>query len=106
MVAGWYDLTFASPISLPAGTYWLGMISGSTSYVAAFRYSTVSGSRSYNPNSHSAGPTNPLGTASVDGELTSLYATYTLQPQGSGIREGPPSSCGMWSAPGRADGRA
>jgi len=35
--AGWYQLTFASPVALSAGNWWLGMISGGTTG-AAHRY--------------------------------------------------------------------
>jgi thermitase len=75
--AGWYGLTFASPIALQAGNYWIGMISGSSSYVAGFRYAIVSNSRAYNANTYASGPSNPFGTASIDGEQMSEYATYT-----------------------------
>jgi thermitase len=75
--AGWYDLRFASPVSLAAGYYWLGVISGGSSYVAGFRYASVSGSRVYNLNSYGSGPNSPFGNASTDGEQMSIYATYT-----------------------------
>jgi hypothetical protein len=75
--AGWYDLRFVSPVSLAAGNYWLGVISGGSSNVAGFRYASVSGSRAFNPNSYSSGPSSPFGSASTDGEQMSIYATYT-----------------------------
>jgi thermitase len=75
--AGWYDLVFASPVALQAGSYWIGMISGDSTHVAGFRYSSVSGSRLYNVNGYSSGPTDPFGSATVDSELMSVYATYT-----------------------------
>ena len=75
--AGWYDLTFSAPVKLLPGNYWLGVISGGTSKVAGFRYDSVSNSRDWNQNTYTAGPTNPFGTATVDAEQTSLYATYT-----------------------------
>jgi subtilisin family serine protease len=87
--AGWYDLTFPAPVALQAGNYWIGMISGSTSHVAAFRYTSVSGSRDYNVNSYAAGPSNPFGTPTVDGERMSEYATYTA---GGGGTPAPVSS--------------
>jgi hypothetical protein len=37
----------------------------------------VSGSRVFNPNSYSSGPSDPFGSASTDGEQMSIYATYT-----------------------------
>ena len=77
--AGWYDLPFGAPVSLTAGRYWIGTISGGTARVASLRYATSSASRAYNSNSYTSGPTNPFGTPSVDGELMSVYATYTTQ---------------------------
>jgi hypothetical protein len=75
--AGWYDLTFPSGVSVSAGKYWIGVITGGTSGVAGFRYSNVSGSRDYNVNTYTSGPTNPFGSVSSDSEQMSLYATYT-----------------------------
>jgi subtilisin family serine protease len=75
--SGWYDLSFSSPISLSAGNYWIGVITGPTSGVAAFRYDSVTGSRAYNANTYSAGPSNPFGGVTSDSEQTSLYATYS-----------------------------
>lgn len=74
--AGWYDLVFQTPISLPPGNYWIGMISGTTASVAAFRYQTQTNSRAYNGDTYSDGPSNPFGTPTIDSELMSVYATY------------------------------
>src|SRR5262249_35553298 len=78
--AGWYDMKFASPLKLAAGNYWLGVITGSTSRVAGFRYDSVSGGRDSNANTYASGATNPFGSFSSDSEQMSLYATYTTQP--------------------------
>ena len=78
--AGWYDLTFSNPVALQAGTYWIGVISGSTSLVTGFRWNSVSQARALNSNSYASGPSNPFGSASIDSEQMSIYATYTLQP--------------------------
>ncbi|MCW3031279.1 MAG: conserved secreted protein, partial [Solirubrobacterales bacterium] len=75
--AGWYDLTFSSPVKLAAGNYWIGVLTGATAGVAGFRFDSVSGSRDYNSNTFASGPTNPFGAVTVDSEQTSLYATYT-----------------------------
>ncbi len=75
--AGWYDLTFATPITLPTGTYWIGVITGNTSYIAAFRYSTATNSRAYNVNPYTNGPSTTFGTPTTDNEQMSIYATYT-----------------------------
>jgi len=45
--------------------------------VAGFRYDKVEGSRVWNANTYSSGPSNPFGAASIDGKQMSLYATYT-----------------------------
>ncbi len=75
--AGWYALTFATPLKLSAGNYWIGAVTGASSNVAGFRYDNVAGARDYNANTYTSGPSNPFGTPSADGEQTSLYATYT-----------------------------
>ena len=75
--AGWYDLTFSSPVKLAAGNYWIGVITGGTGKVAGFRYDSVSSSRDWNQNAYTSGPSNPFGASTVDAEQTSLYATYT-----------------------------
>jgi hypothetical protein len=75
--AGWYDLTFSGPPVLAAGNYWIGVITGLSSNVAGFRYDSVAGSRKFNTNTFTSGPTNPFGAATTDAEQASLYATYS-----------------------------
>ncbi len=75
--AGWYELAPASPLKLAAGNYWIGVITGSTSNVAGFRYDYLAGARYYDSNTYTSGSSNPFGSFSTDGEQTSLYATYT-----------------------------
>jgi hypothetical protein len=75
--AGWYDLTFPSAVHLAAGKYWLGLITGGASGVAAFRYTSVTGSRDYNADTYTDGPSSSFGSFSTDFEQMSLYATYT-----------------------------
>ena len=74
--AGWYALA-SSPRKLAAGNYWIGLIAGARAGVAGFRYGSVAGTRDFNANSYTSGPTNPFGSASSDGEQASLYATYS-----------------------------
>jgi len=74
--AGWYDLPFSSPVALQPGSYWIGIVSGGSSYVAAFRYASVSGSRVYNADSYADGVSDPFGAGSTDSEQMSLYASY------------------------------
>jgi subtilisin family serine protease len=77
--ANWYDLTFSTPLALQPGTYWIGMISGSTSHISNFRWNSVSKARAYNTNTYTNGPSNPFGSATIDSEQMSIYATYTTQ---------------------------
>jgi hypothetical protein len=90
--AGWYDLTFASPLKLNPGNYWIGAITGASSNVAGFRYDSVAGARNYNANSYTSGPSDPFGARSTDAEQTSLYATYTTQsPPPPPVNTAPPT---------------
>jgi hypothetical protein len=75
--AEWYDLPFASAVKLAPGNYWIGAITGATSGVAGFRYTSVTGSRDYNANTYASGASNPFGSVTTDAKQASLYATYT-----------------------------
>jgi hypothetical protein len=43
--AGWYDLPLASGVTLSPGKYWLGIYTGGTSAVAAYRYDEAASDR-------------------------------------------------------------
>ncbi|MEA2209267.1 MAG: hypothetical protein QOF54_1744, partial [Solirubrobacteraceae bacterium] len=94
--AGWYDLALASPLKLAAGNYWIGIITGATSSIAGFRYTSVSGARDYNANTYTSGASNPFGTPTTDAEQASLYATYTTAATGDqtapSVPQGPKAS--------------
>jgi len=75
--AGWYDLTFPTPLKLAAGNYWIGFISANTANVAAFRYDTLTKALDYNANTYTSGPSNPFGSPTITSQQISLYATYT-----------------------------
>jgi DNA-binding beta-propeller fold protein YncE len=70
----WYDLTFPTPLHLPAGNYWVGVLTGAKAGVAGYRYDRVARVGRYNA---TAGSIDPFGTAATDGRQMSLYATYT-----------------------------
>jgi subtilisin family serine protease len=74
--AGWYDLPLAAPVSLAPGNYWIGLMSGNTSRVAGFRWTSASGSRAVNGNIYTSGASDPFGSATVDGERMSVFATF------------------------------
>ena len=77
---GWYDLHLASPLKLPAGNYWIGVISGATAGVAGYREDSVASSRDLNANTYTSGPSEPFGTPTTDAQQISLYATYAPNP--------------------------
>ena len=77
-LAGWYKLDFAQPVSLNAGNYWIGVLTGDTSRAAAYCFDTASSNvRDFSDQVYSAGPSNPFGTVSQDNRVTSIYASYT-----------------------------
>ncbi|HWX75719.1 MAG TPA: hypothetical protein VNZ05_10450, partial [Solirubrobacteraceae bacterium] len=73
---GWFSLPLAAPVSLQPGTYWIGFITGATSEGMGYAYDSVESSRAYVADPFSAGPANPFGTATLDSEQASIYATY------------------------------
>jgi sugar lactone lactonase YvrE len=75
--SGWFDLPFSSPVTLSPGTYWLGFITGITTQGMGYVYDSVANSRAYNPNSYASGPSDPFGSATVDSQQASIYASYT-----------------------------
>lgn len=95
--SGWIDLPLPAPVTLPAGNYWLGFITGGANEGMGYVYDNVSGSRAYNANSYTSGPTEPFGTASTDSEQASIYATYTPAEPSS-----PPSSTALPTISGAA----
>jgi thermitase len=78
---GWYDLTLPAPVTLQPGNYWIGLIAGPTSKVAAIRFDTVAASRAINTNAYTAGPSDPFGSnTSTDSRQMSLYGVFTPAP--------------------------
>jgi hypothetical protein len=76
--SGWYDLPFASPVPLQAGTYWIGVLVGPTTNVFALRYDdSTASSGAVAAETYSNGPLNPFGTASIQYEQISIYGTYS-----------------------------
>jgi hypothetical protein len=76
--AGWYDLPFARPLTLPSGDYWLGLISGPQPDVAKFAFDPVPDSRAGNANAYAAGPSDPFGPIVTDSAQMSLYLMYDV----------------------------
>jgi hypothetical protein len=72
----WYDLPFASPVAVDAGRYWIGLLSGRSTGVAGFRWTSRTGCRVWNNDSYDDGPSDPFGPSTTDNELMSLYASW------------------------------
>ena len=75
--AGWIGLPFASAVSLPAGSYWLGYWYADSS--SRHYYTSVSGSERYAAAAYSASANPPASfpPPSSSGSSYSLYATLT-----------------------------
>jgi hypothetical protein len=74
-----YRMYFAKAVQLKPGTYWLGVLTGGDSGVAAIRYFPVARSAPTNANVFSAGPSDPFGPiASVDDTQLSVFALYAV----------------------------
>jgi len=75
---GWVDFNFSTPISIQAGTVWMGYIAACCD-LTQLRYDPLANDTRYNVDAggYADGPSNPFGTASTIGFHYSLYATYT-----------------------------
>jgi hypothetical protein len=100
---GWFDLSFATPVKLAPGNYWIGIMTGATGGVAGWRWDEVPLSRDYNSNEFTPGPTDPFGAVSQDSEEASLFATYTPEGGGAGVT-GPTGSTGATCTSGGGPG--
>jgi len=71
VAVAWNVFTFASPVTLAPGYYWLGLISDTalTSYGAA-----TTGTNRYNNDTYSDGPSNPFGTPATSTTERPIYA--------------------------------
>jgi glucose/arabinose dehydrogenase/PKD repeat protein len=74
---GWVDFTFPNPVSVSAGTIWMGYIASGVGDLTQMRYLNQAGAMRYNVDAggYSDGPSNPFGTATSSNKHYSLYAT-------------------------------
>jgi hypothetical protein len=77
--AGWAELSFAPNLELPAGSYWIGLLSGGQPGVVDVPYDSVQDALAVNGNAYSAGPSNPFGPITSGNQLLSLYLDYLVQ---------------------------
>jgi glucose/arabinose dehydrogenase len=74
---GWVDFPFANPVSVSAGTIWMGYIASGTGDLTQMRYLNQAGAMRWNVDAggYSDGPSNPFGTGTSSNKHYSLYAT-------------------------------
>jgi hypothetical protein len=76
---GWVDFTFPAPVTVPAGTVWMGYIAGWDNELTQLRFDDSPDELHYNrnPGGYEAGPSQQFGDATQSEKHYSLYATYT-----------------------------
>jgi hypothetical protein len=73
--ARWIDFTFPSPVSVSAGSLWIGFIANTTGGIARIAYTSSTGGLRFNNDTYSDGAANPFGTASSANEHFTIYAS-------------------------------
>jgi hypothetical protein len=74
-VAGWRTLAFPGSVSLPAGAYWIGLITGGTGAVGYWDIATAS--RCQENDACADGPMSRFGSCVPTDYQMSFYVTYT-----------------------------
>jgi hypothetical protein len=72
--AGWVALSFATPVRLGPGTYWIGLHTGGTTTVVRFAAEAVAGALRSNSDSYADGAASTFGTATTSDRRISMYA--------------------------------
>lgn len=70
--AGWVDFELSAPVSLKAGSYWVGLHSSTPSAVARWAGTGNEGALRFNSDSYSDGAASSFGTARTDAKELSL----------------------------------
>jgi hypothetical protein len=76
--SGMATLTFSPNLSLPAGDYWIGLLTGGQSDVARLSYDPDPGALASDTNTFVSGPSDPFGPITSQNELMSLYLDYLV----------------------------
>jgi hypothetical protein len=76
--SGWTVLSFTPYVKLPAGAYWIGLISGGHPGVATISYEHVPSVLDYNQDLYSAGASDPFGPITLGNQLISMYLDYLV----------------------------
>jgi hypothetical protein len=77
--AGWHHFLFATPLNVPKGNCWIGVITGKSSQVAGERFDSVPKAEDYNANSYLSGASKFFGSFKTTNEQMSLYAGFTRE---------------------------
>jgi hypothetical protein len=77
---GWLKLSFAAPVRLAAGTYWIGLHTGGTTVVMRYASQTVTGAMRMNTDAYADGAAATFGTATTYPNQLSLYAVGAWTP--------------------------
>lgn len=78
--AGWHHFLFATPVNVPKGNCWIGVITGKSSLVAGERFDSVANAEDYNANNYLSGASKSFGPFKPNNEQMSLYAGFTREP--------------------------
>ena len=84
--AAWVDFTFASPVALTSGNWYLGLIAGSNIRGAQMYQESTSPTDNIwkVSDTYTDGASDPFGAATTQTDKLSVYATYTVPVSGSG----------------------
>ena len=80
--AGWLDCTFAAPVALTAGVYWIGIIWETDTTKLRWYRELAGGTLAHNANDYTAGPSDPFGAHTDSTSLFSIHADYDVPVPG------------------------
>jgi hypothetical protein len=73
--ARWVDFTFPSPVSVSAGSLWIGFIANTTANIARIAYTTSTGGVRTNTDNYGDGAANPFGASNPLNDHYTIYAS-------------------------------
>ena len=95
----WVDFGLPTAVTLPPGTYWLGLHAGPRSGDALvyYSYSAVTGAGELRYDPYADGPSDPFGTGTAKDRSISIYATYVSADPVPPTATSPPTVSGSFS---------
>ena len=79
---GWMDITFGTPVSLDAGTYWLALQADANGDNAIVYYLSQAASGAWIADTYSDGIASTWGGTTTNSVYAQIYATYTVPVAG------------------------